>query len=164
MEYLYAPWRGTYSKQAQNQKHQKNGCPFCNQIARNDDEKYCILKRLKHCTIILNLYPYNPGHILIVPNQHAARLDELTTAAQTEIMQTITDCVKKIEQTLKNSGTNVGINLGDQASGGSIPEHLHVHVLPRWKGDTNFLPILAQTKQLSEDLRVIYDRLRKVFE
>lgn len=163
MEYLYAPWRGTYSQKAQEQTHQKDGCPFCNQLALNEDEKYCILKRLKHCVIILNLYPYNPGHVLIIPLEHVARLDQLSVEAQHEIMSAITDSVNKIEEALENSGTNVGINLGDHASGGSIPEHLHIHVIPRWRGDTNFLPLLAETKQLSEDLRIIYNKLKALF-
>lgn len=163
MEYLYAPWRGTYAKKAKKNTHQADGCPFCTQIASNQDAENFIIKRLKHATVMLNAYPYNPGHVLIVPNKHVDRLDKLNSETQQELMQAITKTVEVIENTLGNSGTNVGINLGDHASGGSIPEHLHVHVVPRWKGDTNFLLVLADTKPLSTDLQEVYKLLCKGF-
>lgn len=164
MEYLYAPWRGTYTKEAQEQTHLDSGCPFCSNLKSTDDEKNYVLKRTKNCAVLLNAYPYNPGHLLIIPLAHVANLHDLTPTARAELMDVTAQAVQILETTLHNSGTNVGINLGDSASGGSIPEHLHVHIVPRWIGDTNFFPVLAETKQLSEDLNVVYKKLKQAFE
>jgi ATP adenylyltransferase len=159
MQHLYAPWRGTYAKKANDHNHQLDGCPFCNQIASDLDAEHFIIKRLKHTTVMLNKYPYNPGHLLIVPNEHVASLDRLSNEAQNELMNAITTHVTLLTTQLKASGINVGINLGDHASGGSIPDHLHVHLVPRWHGDTNFLPVIAETKPLSTDLQEVYAAL-----
>jgi ATP adenylyltransferase len=164
MEYLYAPWRGTYSKEAQEQTHLRSGCPFCNHLVSHDDIKNYILKRYQHCAVLLNAYPYNPGHLLIIPHAHVANLHDLTPEARAEIMDATAEAVYILEQALHNDGTNVGLNIGGSSAGGSIPEHLHIHIVPRWPGDTNFLPVLAQTKQLSEDLNVVYKKLKPAFE
>lgn len=164
MEHLYAPWRGTYTKEAQDRTHLDSGCPFCNHLTSNDDAKNYMLKRTKNCAVLLNVYPYNPGHLLIIPHQHIAHLHDLTPDVRAELMDVTAHAVQVLETTLHNTGTNVGINLGDFSSGGSIPEHLHIHVVPRWPGDTNFFPVLAQTKQLSEDLNIVYKTLKQAFE
>lgn len=163
MEHLYAPWRGTYTKKAQNETHLDSGCPFCNHLTDNNDEKNYVLKRYKNSAVLLNAYPYNPGHLLIIPTAHVAHLHDLSPEARAELMDDITEAVQILERTLHNHGTNIGINLGEACAGGSIPEHLHIHVVPRWPGDTNFLPVLAQTKQISEDLNTVYEKLRKAF-
>ena len=111
---------------------------------------------------MLNLYPYNAGHLLILPFEHTATLEALPKATRTEIMELTSLCTKILESELKCDGINVGINLG-RAAGAGIPSHLHLHVLPRWNGDTNFLPTLADTKQVSFDLKKIYTLLKKAF-
>ena len=156
MKHLYAPWRSTYVKE------KSNGCPFCLKD-NTDDSEHFILKRLEHTIIMLNLYPYNPGHILVVPIEHADTLDKLTKETRAELMEAITQSATILKTALGADGVNIGFNLGGKAAGGTIPEHLHGHVLPRWHGDTNFLPLLAQTKQLSADLLEVYKKLKQVF-
>lgn len=161
MKHLYAPWRGSYTLEAHEQTHLDKGCPFC--IDKQQYTKKYVIKEYMHVLVLLNLYPYNPGHLLIVPKEHIAQLSDLLPKVRTELMDITTHAVTVLEKSLGNSGTNVGINLGDEAAGGSIPEHLHVHVVPRWKGDTNFMPVIAHTKQLSQDLNVVYETLKEVF-
>lgn len=141
-------------------------CPFCAQIAAADDKNNFILRRFEHTTVFLNIYPYNPGHLLIVPNRHVARLQDLTIAEHDELWRATRAGVDIVEKVLKNTGTNVGVNLGGAATGagGSVPDHLHVHIIPRWPGDTGFLPAIAETKPLCEDLMVVYELLKKPFE
>ena len=162
MYHLYAPWRGTYTQKEHTQKGIQS--PFTTIFESNNDTEYFILKRLKHTGIILNQYPYNPGHLLVIPYREVGRLDALIQAERFELMEATTHSVKILEETIKNPGTNVGLNLGDKASGGSILEHIHMHVIPRWHGDTSFLPLTAETKVLSEDLRTVYETLREPFE
>ncbi len=167
MKYLYAPWRGSYLTEdnplAKAKKRHK--CIFCEQFKKiEDDEQNFVLKRFNHALIMLNLYPYNPGHVLIIPYEHVSDLDKLTKETRQEIMELMSFAIPLIKESLNNTGTNVGINLGSKAAGGSIPEHIHVHILPRWEGDTNFLPALAQTKQLSTDLKEVYKKLKTSFE
>jgi ATP adenylyltransferase len=168
MDYLYAPWRGTYATQLTDKKkqpHAQHESIFTVQFADGkSDQEHLILTRLAHVIILLNLYPYNPGHILVVPVRKVARLDELTRTERAELMEAIAASAALLEKILGNPGTNVGFNLGDWSSGGSIPDHLHAHVIPRWRGDTGFLPLLAQVKPLSEDLREVYEKLREPFK
>jgi ATP adenylyltransferase len=161
MKHLYAPWRGTYTLEAHMQKHLDAGCPFCMNI-KIDREKY-VIKEYQYTNVLLNLYPYNPGHLLIVPKRHVAHLENLKVEERMELMEVIMQSVTMLEKVLGNTGTNVGLNIGDEAAGGSIPDHLHVHVVPRWKGDTNFMPVTTDTKQLSQDLNIVYDMLKKSF-
>ncbi len=161
MKHLYAPWRGSYAKKAHARDHVKNGCPFCVLVASNDDVEYYIIRRSRHVVVFLNAYPYNPGHILIIPTTHHAYLHELDEETRRELMEEISATVATSMHALGCDGMNVGINLGGEAAGGSVPEHLHVHLVPRWKGDTNFMPVIAQTKQLSEDLNEVYKILKK---
>ena len=158
MKHLYAPWRGTYIA---NKK--KSGCPFCTAQASTHDAEHYVLKRYDHTLVLLNLYPYNPGHLLIVPSEHKAALHDFTPAVRTELIEITTKAVTILEHALQATGVNVGMNLGDKASGGSIPEHLHIHVVPRWQGDTNFMPVIAHTKQLSVDLNTVFETLKKEF-
>lgn len=163
MKHLYAPWRGSYTKKAADQTHLKHGCPFCTIIeSKNDAENY-VIKRYASCTVLLNTFPYNPGHLLIIPNAHLPQLHDLDDATRHELMDVITSSTRILTDALACHGTNVGINLGGEAAGGSIPEHLHVHVVPRWKGDTNFMPVIAETKQISEDLNTVYAALKTKF-
>lgn len=164
MNVLYAPWRSSFAQgNSKNQNTTDNSCTFCEKLASSNDTQHFILKRMKHCFIILNRYPYNAGHLLILPLTHASTLDKVTLETRTQMMEAINHCSLIVSSVLQAQGVNVGINTG-QASGGSLPEHLHIHVLPRWTGDTNFLPLLANTKVVSFDLEEIYQRLAPHFE
>ena len=172
MKRLYAPWRNGYVTQATDDKktREQNGgsltpddCIFCKQVAANDDEKYFILKRYKHCFVMMNLYPYNAGHLMVLPYEHKGWLDELSAEGRGEIMEAINSALIISKDVLYNEGFNVGINLGS-AGGGGIPGHLHVHTVPRWRGDTAFLEVLGETALISNDLNKVFSDLKKAFE
>lgn len=163
MKHLYAPWRQKYvttmTGNGGKKKLPKNDCVFCQQIADNDDDKSFIIKRFKHCVIMMNRYPYNAGHLLILPLTHHAELDDLTPATRAEMMEVLTAAIPVLGKVLGAEGFNVGINLGI-AGGGGIPSHLHIHLLPRWRGDTNFLETLGQTKVISSDIVEVFKDLK----
>lgn len=161
---LYAPWRSSYSHSTDKSKDEDitpDVCVFCLQLDENDEKNF-IIKRYKHCFVVLNKYPYNAGHLLVVPFNHHKDLAQLETAARTEIMEVITAATAILQKELKTHGINIGLNLG-KASGAGIPSHLHFHVLPRWIGDTNFLPALANTKVVSSDLSELFQQLKPFF-
>lgn len=165
MKNLYAPWRSPYLSSDASHKDataSSSNCVFCDHINQRDDKNNFILKRYEHCYAILNKYPYNAGHLMIIPNDHVKKLTDLSIDALHEIMAIITQATAIVETQLKSEGINIGLNLGT-ASGAGIPAHLHWHILPRWHGDTNFMPILAHTKVISFDLREIYDLLAPHF-
>lgn len=162
MKILYAPWRSNYlSKERSNKKTKK--CPFCQQPKENNDEKNFIIKRYKNCFVMLNLYPYNAGHLLIVPFSHKKYLNDLTKEEKINLIEILSLSSDILKKTLKYDGINIGTNIS-KASGGSIPNHLHLHLVPRWFGDTNFLVSTADTKQISGNLKKIYKELKKVFQ
>jgi ATP adenylyltransferase len=166
MKYLYAPWRSPYSSGVHKTKHEKateKDCVFCLQFKEKNDAEHFILKRTKYNAIMLNKFPYNAGHLLIMPLGHHASLDKLSKPARTELMELVAKTTQLLEKELTADGINIGLNLG-KAAGAGIPSHLHFHVLPRWHGDTNFLPTLTDTKQISFDLRNIYEQLKKKFK
>ena len=165
MKRMYAPWRSKYTITEVHTKKEnikEDECIFCEQFAQKKDKKLFILKRFEHNAVMLNKFPYNSGHLLIIPFAHKATLDQLSKAARTELMELIALSSQVVRKQLKADGVNIGLNVGKE-SGSSIPSHLHFHVLPRWKGDTNFLPTLAGTKQISVDLHDIYKILKKAF-
>ena len=162
MKRLYAPWRGGYTSKTARAKDKKS-CIFCEVQDEKKDNKNFILKRFKHNYIILNRYPYNAGHLLVVPKKHIAKLSDLPKAARSELIELLTVSEKLLRDTLKAEGINIGLNQ-EKAAGAGIPGHLHFHVLPRWHGDTNFLPSLAETKQVSFDLNKIYKQLKTALD
>jgi ATP adenylyltransferase len=157
MKKLYAPWRTQYTKRVITDE-KSDGCVFCKIRDTNDDAQELVLKRFEHCMVILNKYPYNAGHLLIVPFEHHKELYEYDTATHTELIEQMSKATEILQKTLGAHGCNVGINLG-KAAGAGIPEHLHIHILPRFLGDTNFLPALTDTKQISIDLHEVYATL-----
>lgn len=160
MKILYAPWRKKYTQQARTDE--KQVCPFCTQYASNEDEKHYIIKRYKYNVLMLNLYPYNAGHVMVIPNKHTAQLHDLEQEALAEMMSIAAQAAQILQEKLGAQGVNIGMNLG-KAAGAGIPDHLHLHVLPRWQGDTNFMPLLADTKQISFDLNEMYQKLKQWF-
>jgi len=168
MDKIYAPWRHSYvTKTAHVEPEKKiklkNECVFCQQFAENNDNKYFILKRFKHCAITMNLYPYNAGHLMVLPIEHKAELADLSLQAQHELIEQVNAGVELLKKTMKPEGFNIGLNLGI-AGGGGIPSHLHFHILPRWSGDTNFLATLGETKIVCSDFNLVYKQLKKALE
>lgn len=164
MKKMYAPWRheyvtGTRKKDA----HNTTECVFCHQFAAHNDEKYYILKRYSHAAVVMNYYPYNVGHLMVIPYQHASALHELEQETRNQLMELITLSTQVLTKVVKTESFNVGINLG-KSGGGGIPEHVHAHILPRWSGDTNFLETLAGVKLISTDFFKIYSDLKNAFE
>lgn len=166
MKYLYAPWRSEYARrhEPKNSSPLMECCPFCiTHCSKADDEKLFIIKRFTHTFIMLNKYPYNPGHVLIIPYEHKKNLYDLSLEAQHECITIMSKTCKILEHTLQAAGINMGINIA-KAAGASVVDHLHIHVLPRFMGDTNFLPTIAKTKQISLNLFDIYQQIKKEFD
>ena len=166
---FFAPWRTKYSKKGLATSVDKNvkiykQCPFCTQFSENKDRENFILKRLKYCVVMLNLYPYCIGHMLVLPYQHSSSLEQLSYEAKLELIETVALCTSIAKKALNNDACNVGINLEGRAAGGSLPDHLHVHIVPRWNGDTSFFTILANTQTIAADPLAIYDHLKNYFD
>lgn len=160
MDHLWAPWRMKYIL---GDKKTDGGCILCAERAKNDDRKNYILYRGKHCFVIMNLYPYNTGHLLIVPNTHESEVDKLPEAELVDLMKTTQAAVNILKQEMHPEGLNIGINIGKSAGAG-IPEHLHVQVVPRWTGDVSYLTVFDETRVVSELLEGTYDRLKPYFD
>jgi len=156
MKNLWAPWREKFVA-----GKKEKGCIFCKRLKEKKDQKNFILYRGKSAFVILNLYPYNSGHLMVVAKRHKAQLENLTPAESLEMMQLSQTWVKNLKKALKPEGINLGINL-KQAAGAGIHEHVHIHLVPRWKGDTNFMPVLAQTKVISVGLKSVYKKLKAI--
>lgn len=157
LEHLWAPWRMEYIGSASSQEEQ--GCIFCELPAKNDDEATYILTRQEHSFGILNKFPYNSGHLMVAPFRHVGNLEELKDDESLDMAKLLGRCVEALKEAMQPNGFNLGMNLG-QVAGAGIPDHLHWHVVPRWSGDTNFMPIVGETKVLPELLRQTYEKLR----
>ncbi len=155
MEILWAPWR---MKFIEDLKKTKGVCIFCEAAQTGDDRERLILYRGNVAYILMNRYPYNNGHLLIVPYRHVPSLKELNATEYREMMELTSHSVEIMKDVMNAEGFNCGINIG-RASGAGIVEHIHMHVVPRWVGDTNFLPILSGTRSMPEYLTETYDRL-----
>jgi ATP adenylyltransferase len=147
MQNLYAPWRMCYIKNED--QRSDAGCPFCADLGDPDREPSLVVHRGPLTGIILNKFPYNTGHSLVMPRRHLGELDDLSTDELRDLMETVRLLTAAMRRTLNPSGFNVGLNLG-KVAGAGIPGHLHVHVVPRWDGDHNFMPITAETHVLPE--------------
>jgi ATP adenylyltransferase len=160
LDRLWAPWRSEYIASGGNADAESPGCIFCNLNSDpNNDEARFILHRASYNFIVLNTYPYISGHLLIVPYEHIGELD----AAPKETTDELMDLTKRSQTALRDvyqpEGFNIGMNLGRPAGAG-IVDHIHIHVLPRWTGDTNFMATVAETRVISEDLTTTYQKLR----
>ena len=158
MDTLWAPWRSSYIL-APKTVGQKNDCFICEGLAREDDRGNLILERSERCVVVLNRFPYNNGHLLIAPRAHKGRLDELDADELLETMETVRRMVAQLERRMRPDGFNIGLNLGT-AAGAGLPGHLHWHIVPRWNGDTNFMPVLSDTKVIAQSLDSLYDLLK----
>jgi ATP adenylyltransferase len=153
MEKLWAPWRMAYIEVQQPQ-----GCIFCEKPRQESDREQLILYRGTLCFVMMNLFPYNNGHLMAAPYRHTADLVGLSAAEQTEMMTLTRYCVRILGETFRPDGYNIGMNLG-KVAGAGVADHLHMHVVPRWNGDTNFMPVIGETKVLPDALYGGYDRL-----
>jgi ATP adenylyltransferase len=156
MDRLISPWRYAYVS-----GKRPDGCPFCEAQKTPAGVENLVVLREPHAFLILNLYPYNSGHCMVVPTRHVVDLSELTAEESAGVWTLVARAADVLRKPLGAEGVNVGVNLG-RVSGGSI-EHLHVHLVPRWQGDTNFMPIVAHTKVLVELLRDTYARFAAAF-
>ena len=134
-------------------------CLFCDVIADNKDFENLVLYRGKKAFIMLNAYPYNNGHVMVAPNAHVRDLDQLDTETLTEMMLLVTKSIRALKKSMNPEGFNIGVNIGAVAGAG-IEEHVHMHVVPRWCGDTNFMPVLAGTRLIPEELQDTYRKLQ----
>jgi ATP adenylyltransferase len=141
----------------------ESGCIFCDHLAEDDDQHAGILHRGPHAFALLNGFPYNTGHLMVAPLRHVRDLEELSPDERAELMELTTRSVSIVRAAMKAEGFNVGVNLGE-AAGAGVPGHVHVHVVPRWAGDTNFMPVVGDTKVLPEMLAQTYAKLRPGFD
>jgi ATP adenylyltransferase len=163
VERLWTPWRRAFVEgSAPRDADAASECFLCAKPAAADDRANLIVYRGPAVCVLLNLYPYNSGHLLVAPYQHTADFAGLDPVLASELMRTTQRSVAALEQVYHPEACNIGLNLGKPAGAG-VPDHLHVHVVPRWNGDTNFMPLVAGTKVLPETLDQTYDRLRPAF-
>ena len=158
MKIMWAPWRIEYIRSP---KH--DGCIFCDFPKENRDKERLILYRGEHCFIIMNNYPYNPGHVMIAPYRHVGKWEDLTDQELLEMMQLSQLVIKALKRTMNPHGFNMGVNLG-RVAGAGIDDHVHLHIVPRWNGDTNFMPVIADTKVIPESLEEAYDELKAAID
>lgn len=158
MEHLYAPWRNDYVR-----GKEKRGCIFCN-ISKNPDkdEEHTVLYRDEICFAVMNKYPYNPGHFMIIPHQHTNSLEALPPEHWTHIAALAQKGVAALKEEFRTDSVNIGMNLGE-AAGAGIAEHIHLHLLPRWHKDCNFITAIGDTRVYSVDFCEIYKRVKRAF-
>jgi len=154
MDRLFAPWRSSYI----NKEKQTEECPFCAAATNTEPTREHVLFADAHHVVLLNRYPYNSGHLLIVPREHAADLEQLSPVVRSALIEAASYWGTVLKKVFSCQGLNMGFNFG-KVSGGSVPGHLHMHLVPRWTGDTNFLATVAETKLISMGLDEVYARL-----
>jgi ATP adenylyltransferase len=156
MDYLWTPWRYAYVSSTE----KAAGCVFCEAPKEADDAKVLIVHRGQHCFVILNAYPYTPGHVMIVPYQHLDELQKLPVEAAHEMINLSQRMETVLRELYRPDGINLGMNIG-KAAGAGIAGHIHMHVLPRWVADANFLSVVGETRILPETLDVTWKRMRE---
>lgn len=159
MDHMWSPWRARHLED-KSAPDESDETLFARLVKENNDAENLILWRGEHVFVIMNQYPYNNGHLMVVPYRQVAAYEKLSTEEQVELTTTIERCIRWLRAALSPDGFNVGMNLGT-AAGAGIPDHLHLHIVPRWSGDTNFMPTTAQTKVIPEALDETYKKLQK---
>ncbi|MFC2011291.1 HIT domain-containing protein [Chloroflexota bacterium] len=157
MKQIWAPWRMEYM-----QIPKEAGCLLCQKSKQNNDEENHVLFRGEVNFLIMNIYPYNPGHLMIVPYRHIASPEELTDEELHEHFDIVSRSIRVLRQVFNPAGFNVGMNIG-KAAGAGIEEHIHTHIVPRWQGDTNFMPVISDARVVPEALAETYQKLRGKF-
>ncbi|MBN1558681.1 HIT domain-containing protein [candidate division KSB1 bacterium] len=158
MDNMWAPWRMDYIMSPK-----PESCIFCDKPKQQRDRDNLILHRGQTCFVIMNFYPYNNGHLMIVPYRHISDLEQLTLPEQTDMMSLLTASSEIIKKYMRADGLNIGMNLG-KVAGAGIDDHLHFHIVPRWHGDTNFMPVSGHTKVISQALYETWDMLEQHFK
>ena len=154
MENLWSPWRMKYVTDTEN----PDGCVFCTAPAQADDAARLIVHRGKDCFAILNRYPYTSGHLMVVPFAHVSSIELLTPDVRAELFEMVNRAIGVLREVYHPDGVNVGINMGE-AAGAGIAEHAHVHIVPRWAGDTSFMSTVGETRVIPEELAVTWQRI-----
>ena len=155
---LWAPWRMEFLK-----GEKPENCVFCTAIAQDRDRANLILHRDDKAFVILNKYPYNNGHLLILPKRHVDDTSQLTKPEREDLMDLLELSKKLLDKAIKPHGYNVGMNLG-RAAGAGFPGHLHIHLVPRWKGDANFMPVITDTRVISQSLKALHQKISYVYK
>lgn len=153
---LWAPWRMTYIRRA----HEPAGCLFCRVGRGRADAKDLVLARRPHAVLLLNRFPYNPAHLMVAVKRHAAQFQDLTAEERADLLDLTAVAERALASDYRPHGVNYGLNVG-RIAGAGFPGHLHLHLVPRWDGDTNFMPVVAATKVLPESLSATWRRLRR---
>ncbi len=157
MKNIWAPWRKEFILSKKNEN-----CFFCEAVKENQDRKNLVLYRGEECFCILNKYPYNNGHLMVAPNLHKDDLSKLSSSEMLEFMTLTRDMKDMLSKKMNPDGFNLGINMGKFAGAG-VEDHIHLHIVPRWKGDTNFMPVVSDTKVISQSLDDLYLELKNSF-
>lgn len=154
MQQMWTPWRMAYIR-----REKRPGCIFCEMLEAADDRTQLILHRGEFSFLVLNKYPYNNGHLMAVPYRHVDTLEALGAAEAAEVMALAALGVRALRRSANPHGFNLGINIG-KVAGAGVLDHLHMHVVPRWEGDSNFMPVLAEVRLIPQDLAETYDELK----
>ena len=158
MDYLWTPWRYQYISQAS----EADSCIFCAAAADSNDEARLVVHRADHCFVLLNRFPYTSGHVMVVPYAHLATVEALPDAAAVEMIRLAQRTERILRRVYKPEGLNMGINLG-KCAGAGVAGHVHLHILPRWVGDVNFMTSVGETRVMPEDLAVTWKKLNAAF-
>lgn len=158
MDRIWAPWRSEYVA-----KESPSGCIFCAKLQADNDEDNYVLLRANKVFVMLNLYPYTNGHLMVAPKRHVSELTALEQEEAFEIIQLTQKFVQLLKLVFKPEGFNIGANLG-KIAGAGVPDHFHVHIVPRWQGDTNFMTAINNTRVMSEGLKETYRKLKETLK
>lgn len=158
MKRLWASWRMKYITKAE----KETGCVFCNALAKTDNPENLVVLRGQHAFVILNKFPYTSGHLMVAPLAHQPTLEDLNPIIRAEMMELTTRCMTVLRQVYSPQAFNLGANIGE-AAGAGVPGHVHLHIVPRWNGDTNFMSTIGEVRVLPEDLPESYRRIHKSF-
>ena len=162
MDKIYAPWRYKYIKETVSNK-EDDSCLFCDVIKVQNDKENLILYRGEHIFVMINKYPYNNGHLMIIPYRHLQDIDILNDKENLEAMKLLSFAIKVLKKEISAEGFNIGLNIG-RIAGAGIAGHIHFHIVPRWSGDTNFMPVLTDTKVISQSLEESWEILKSGFD
>jgi ATP adenylyltransferase len=159
MKHLWSPWRMKYIEK----QEKESGCVFCNVQVKTDNIENLIAFRGKDAYVILNRYPYTSGHLMVIPFMHKPNLEELNPQTRAEMIELTSRCTTILRKVYKTESFNIGVNIGE-AAGAGVLGHVHIHIVPRWAGDTNFMTTLGEARVLPESLEDTYKRVKEVFE
>ncbi|MCA1808104.1 MAG: HIT domain-containing protein [Lentisphaerae bacterium] len=156
MHRMWAPWRMDYIL-----KSREPGCFLCDILQADEDQTNLVLQRGEHCAVLMNRYPYNNGHLMVTPYRHVDALESMQSDEHLDMMQLAARACERLRRVINPDGFNIGINQG-AAAGAGLREHIHLHIVPRWNGDTNFMPVLAEVKVIPQSLQELWEQLNQV--